>query len=95
MAAQEFTTPEIAVLQQAQAQLFQDSVALVAQVNRTKAEQKAFFVAQVQAKIDACQSKLDNVDTIVAGIKTQIQAECNAQISVLNGLKTKLENLPE
>lgn len=95
MSAQEFNDAEKAILQQAQGLLFQDSAAIVAQINRTKAEQKAYFAAQIQAQITALETKLNNVDNIVAQIKTDIQNECNAKISLLSGLKTKLLNLPE
>ena len=92
---QVFTAPESAILKQAQANLFQTDGATEAQLNRTKSEQKTFFVAQLDAQLTPLQSAIDNIDAAVAAIKIQKLAELNAQKSLLESLKTKIQNLPE
>lgn len=94
-AVETFTAAESAVLKTAEAGIFQQDGAIEAQLNRTKAEQKAFFVAQLDSQLTALQSGIDNIDAAVAAIKTAKLAEMNAKKTLLEGLKTKLQNLPE
>lgn len=95
MPTQTFTDDEKALLKNAEAQIFSQDGAIEAQLNRTKAEQKAFFADQLGTQIAAVQAKIDNIDTVVAALKVQILAEANAKKTLLDGLKTKIENLPE
>lgn len=95
MPIQSFTDTEKQLLQAAASNLVTDFEFAAAQVNMTKAEQKAAHAVKIDAQVAQLQAKIDNVDVIVAGIKAQILAECNAKKAVLLGLKTKIQDTPE
>lgn len=95
MPIQNFTDAEKQILQSAASNLVSDFNFAADQMNMTKAEQKADRAAKIDAQVAALQAKIDNVDTIVAGIKTQIVAECTAKKAILLGLKTKILDTPE
>lgn len=95
MPIQDFTDQEKQILQSAASDLINNFDFAANQMNMTKAEQKADRAAKIDVQVAALQAKIDNVDTIVAGIKAQILAECNAKKAVLLGLKTKILDTPE
>lgn len=95
MPIQDFTDQEKQILQSAASDLVNNFDFAANQINMTKAEQKAAHAAKIDIQVAALQTKIDNVDTVVAGIKTQILAECSAKKAVLLGLKTKILDTPE
>lgn len=95
MPIQDFTDAEKQVLQSAASDLVNNFDFAANQINMTKAQQKQAHVLKIDTQIAALQAKIDNVDMVIAGIKAQILAECNAKKAVLLGLKTKILDTPE
>lgn len=95
MPVQSFTQQEEVVLREAGVALAQTIGGVSQRQNMTKAEQKANDAALVQAKINALQDRLDNIDAIYAALKTNESSSLNSQITFLTDLKTKIENTPE
>lgn len=95
MPIQDFTDNEKQILQSAASNLLTDAEFAAAQINMTKAEQKAAHVNKIDLQLAQLQLKIDQVDLIVAGIKAQILGECNAKKALLTGLKIKILDTPE
>lgn len=93
MAYQDFSSAVMGLIRAAMSEVFADDQALKDHINRGGVDKRDFLVALAQSKLDLVQAKIDNIDTIVAGLKVQMLAELNAKKSVLLEAKTNFENL--
>lgn len=93
MAYQDFSSAVMGLIRAAMSEVFADDQALKDHINRGGVDKKDFLVAFAQSKLDLVQAKIDNIDTIVAGIKVQMLSELNAKKAVILEAKTNFENL--
>jgi len=95
MPAQNFTNAEEQVLRQAAVDLAAQVGFVAARQNMTKAEQKTFDAAAIQAKLNQIQLAIDNIDSVYIQKKANELNYLNSQKDFLTTLKDKVINTPE